>query len=61
MEDNLNFLIKWKKTSIFYKIEEEKMKYDLNFFLNGKRPQFFDKIEVDVNLLQNGRRPQFSN
>jgi hypothetical protein len=35
MEDNLNFLGKWKTTSIFRPLED-----DLNFLGNGKRPQF---------------------
>ena len=44
------------------------MEDDLNFFENGRRPQFFLKMEDDLkflkmednlNYFENGRRPQF--
>ena len=56
MEDDLTFLSKWKTTSIFLKMED-----DLNFFENGRRPQFFWKwkttyivlkMEDNLNLLK---------
>ena len=37
MEDDLTLLGKWKTTSIFLKMED-----DLNFFENGRQPQFFE-------------------
>jgi hypothetical protein len=42
MEDNLN-IMKWKKTSIFLKMED-----DLNFFENGRRPQFCWKWKISL-------------
>ena len=55
MEDDLNFLTKWKTTSIFFiKIED-----DLNFQQNGRQPNFVNKMEDDLNFLQSGRQPQF--
>jgi hypothetical protein len=56
MEDDPNFLAKWKTTSIFWQ--------------NGRRPQLFSKMEDDLNFrkmednlnfkfFENGRRPQF--
>jgi hypothetical protein len=35
MEDDLNFLEKWKTTSIFWEMED-----DLHFLENGRRPNF---------------------
>ena len=67
MEDNLNQNLKeWKTTSIFLKKEDF-----LNFFENGRRPQFClmeDKLNIivirrqsqmedDLNNLFDGRRP----
>jgi hypothetical protein len=36
-------LLKWKTTSIFSKMED-----DLIFVNNGRRPQFFEKMEDDL-------------
>jgi hypothetical protein len=41
MEDNLNFLVIWKKTQILRKMED-----DLNFELNGRRPEFKGKWKM---------------
>jgi hypothetical protein len=35
------------------------MEDNLNFFVNGRRPQLFFLIEDDLNILVNGRRPKF--
>jgi hypothetical protein len=51
MEDNLNFLGKWKTTSFFWKMEN-----NLNMF-KERRPQFFFEMEDNLNFLANGRRP----
>ena len=57
MGDNINFMAKWKTTSILRKMED-----DLNFKVNGRQPQFSVKrtsiilqIEDDNNLLTNIR------
>ena len=39
-------------TSIFLKMED-----DLNFFQNGRRPDFF-QLEDDLNIILAGRQPQ---
>ena len=36
-----------------------KMEDELNFWQNGRRPQYFGKMEDDLNCKINGRRPQF--
>ena len=63
MEDDLNFFEKWKTTSSFSEMEE-----NLNFVINGRRPQYLEKMEEDLNIQQmednlnilvNGRRPQY--
>ena len=42
-------------TSIVWKMED-----DLNFFGNGRRPQFLGKMEDDLIFFwQNGRQPNF--
>ena len=38
MEDDLNYLAKWKTTSFFVQ--------------NGRRPQFFVRMEDDLNFLE---------
>jgi hypothetical protein len=49
IEDNL-FLGKWKTTSIFGKWKMTlitwEMEDDLNFFLNGRHPQYFYKMDL---------------
>jgi hypothetical protein len=40
-------------TSIFSQMED-----DLNFFKNGRQPQFL-KIEEDLNFFKNERQPQY--
>jgi hypothetical protein len=56
MEDDLNFLTKWKTTSFFF----EKWKTTSMFWQNGRRPQYFGKMEDNLNSKINGRQPQFS-
>jgi hypothetical protein len=56
MEDNLNYLGKWKKTSIIYANERRtqlfrQMKNDIIFF---------KEMEDNLNFLINGRRFQFT-
>ena len=46
MEEDLNCWVKWKTTSIFWK--------------NGRRPQYFGKMEDDLNCKINGRRPKYT-
>ena len=56
LEDDLNFLAKWKTTSILMKMGD-----NFHFNVNGIRPKFFIfwKMEYDLNFKENGRRPQF--
>ena len=70
MEDNLNlkdngrqpqYLGKWKivlekreMTSIFLENEIQPL-----FFLNGRQPQFYIKMEDNFCCWKNGREPQF--
>jgi hypothetical protein len=53
MEDNFNFLRKWKTTSIFREVED-----NLNFLGSGRRPQFQD-MEEYLNFSGYGRQPKF--
>ena len=54
MEYNLHFLIKWKTTSILRKCKTTLifrwMEDDLNFFVNGKKPQCLLKIEAHLSF-----------
>ena len=50
-------------TSILGEMEDNlklwQMEYDLNFFKNGRQPNFCcRKMEDDLNVLENGIRPQ---
>ena len=45
MKDYLNFLAKWKTTTIFWQ--------------NGRQPQFFSKMEDHLNFDENGRQSQY--
>ena len=69
---SLNYWVKWKTTSIFRVMKTTSicrlMEDDLNLQANGRRPQFFGKMEDDLNFQemeddlnfwQNRRRPQF--
>ena len=64
MEDDLNFRVKWKTTSIFGLLED-----DFTFMLNGRRTHFKGKwkmasplglMEGNPNFMVNGRQSQFS-
>ena len=57
MEDDLDFLGKWKISSIF--IVNGRMKYDLKVFFDRRQTQFFSKME-DINFILNERKYQLS-
>ena len=75
LEDDLNFLGKWKTTSTFWQMEDDlnffgkwkttstflanELEDDLNILVNGRRPQFWGKLKTTSIFWQNGRRPQF--